>query len=109
MSPVHVKHNRLGEGTLIRKHNGGSLWEVRFSSGHSYRLPFKEFESLATPTPSNGVSDQFRKRRTLEALRMGIVPVEDVKDLTIGLETEQVSLNRALARSQEEGGGAKCP
>src|SRR5258708_22558011 len=104
MSPVHVKHNRLGEGTLIRKHNGGSLWEVRFSSGHSYRLPFKEFESLATPTPSNGVSDQFRKRRTLEAIRMGIVPVEDVKDLTIGLETEQVSLNRALTRSQEEGG-----
>src|SRR5260221_2301618 len=35
---------------------------------------------------------------------MGIVPVENVKDLTIGLETEQVSLGRALARTQEEGG-----
>src|SRR5262249_51993571 len=38
------------------------------------------------------------------ALRMGIVPIEDVKDLTIGLETEQVSLARALARTQEDGG-----
>jgi len=104
MANSRVKHNRLGEGTLIRKHNGGFFWEVRFPSGHSYRLPFKEFQPSSDPTSQNGVSDQFRNRRTLEALRMGIVPVEDVKDLTIGLETEQVSLNRALARSQEEGG-----
>ncbi len=104
MPTVRVIHNRLGEGTLIRKHNGGFLWEVRFPSGRAYRLPFKEFEANVEQRPPNGVSDQFRNRRTLEALRMGIVPVEDVKDLTIGLETEQVSLNRALARSQEEGG-----
>ena len=102
MSNQRVKHRRLGEGTLIRKHNGGFLWEVRFPSGHAYRLPFKEFESTSEPISQNGRSDQFRNRQTLEALRMGIVPVEDVKDLTIGLETEQVSLSRALARSQEE-------
>src|SRR5260221_9634304 len=104
MTNPRVKHNRLGEGTLIRKHNGGFLWEVRFPSGQSYRLPFKDFEMAAEQMPQNGVSDQFRKRRTLEALRMGIVPVEDVKDLTIGLETEQISSNRALARRQEEAG-----
>jgi hypothetical protein len=104
MPNLRVKHNRLGEGTLIRKHSGGFLWEVHFPSGRSYRLPFKEFETSSDPMPQNGVSDQFRNRRILEALRMGIVPVEDVKDLTIGLETEKVSLNRALTRSQEEGG-----
>jgi hypothetical protein len=104
MPPVRVKHNRLGDGILIRKHYGGFVWEVRFPSGRSYRLPFKEFEPLPAEISPNGVSDQFLNRRTLEALRMGIVPVENVKDLTIGLETERVSLNRALARSQEEGG-----
>ena len=103
MPNLIVKHNRLGQGTLIQKHNGGFLWEVHFPSGHHYRLPFKEFET-SDQSPQNGVSDQFRNRRTLEALRMGIVPVEDVKELTIGLETERVSLSRALARSQEEGG-----
>ncbi len=104
MAYPRVKHLRLGEGTLIRKHNGGFLWEVRFPSGRVYRLPFKEFESISEPISQNGASDQFHNRRTLEALRMGIVPVENVKDLTIGLETERVSLSRALARSQEEGG-----
>ncbi|MEP7287028.1 MAG: BREX system ATP-binding domain-containing protein [Chloroflexota bacterium] len=104
MPTVQVKHNRLGEGTLIRKLNGGFLWEVRFPSGHAYRLPFKEFESTAAQISTNGVSDQFRTRQALEALRMGIVPLENVRDLTIGLETERVSLQRALARSQEEGG-----
>src|SRR6266849_10026860 len=104
MPNLRVNHRRLGEGTLIRKHNGGFLWEVRFVSGHAYRLPYREFEISSEMISQNGASDQFRNRRTLEALRMGIVPVENVKDLTIGLETEQVSLSRALARSQEEGG-----
>src|SRR5258708_38606016 len=104
MSNQRVKHRRLGEGTLVRKHDGGFLWEVRFVSGHAYRLPYREFETISEAISQNGASDQFRNRRTLEALRMGIVPVENVKDLTIGLETEQVSLSRALARSQEEGG-----
>jgi len=50
--------------------------------------------------------DQFRARQTLEALRLGIVPVQDVETLTIGLEAERVSLDRALARSRERGGDA---
>src|SRR5260221_3915612 len=104
MPPTRVKHRSLGEGVLIKKHSGGFFWEVRFPSGHSYRLPFREFENSLDQMPQNGMSDQFSNRRTLEALRMGIVPVEDVKDLTIGLETEQVSLARALARTQEDGG-----
>src|SRR5579871_3972884 len=103
MPNLQVNHRRLGQGTLLRKLNGGFLWEVRFPSGHAYRLPFKEFETVSPEISQHGASDQFRNRRTLEALRLGIVPVEDVKDLTIGLETEQVSLSRALARSQEEG------
>src|SRR5207247_2696308 len=52
--------------------------------------------------------DQFRARQTLEALRLGIVPVQDVETLTIGLEAERVSLDRALARSKERGGDVQA-
>jgi hypothetical protein len=49
-------------------------------------------------------TDQFRARQTLEALRLGIVPAQDVETLTIGLEAEQVSLQRALEGARERGG-----
>ena len=49
-------------------------------------------------------TDQFRARQTLEALRVGIVPVQDAETLTIGLEAERVTLDRALDRSHERGG-----
>ncbi len=106
MAYPRVIHRRLGEGLLIGKHNGGFLWEVRFPSGRQYRLPFLEFEGTTEQLSPNGSADQFYNRRTLEALRMGIVPVENVKDLTIGLETERVSLARALDRTREFGGDA---
>lgn len=53
-------------------------------------------------------TDQFRARQTLEALRLGIVPVQDVETLTIGLEAERVSLDRALARAKEHGGDVQA-
>lgn len=104
MPGVPVTHSRLGAGVLIRKLAGGYLWQVKFPPDREYLLPFKQFDNSIESLPQNGLSDQFRNRWTLEALRTGIVPVENVKDLTIGLESEKVSLTRALARSQEEGG-----
>jgi hypothetical protein len=114
-----VVHPQLGPGQLLKTYMGGYEWEVLFESGRRFRLPAREFEddSQATwqtprPTSSLGLNsreavletDQFRARQTLEALRLGIVPVQDVETLTIGLEAEQVSLDRALARSDERGG-----
>jgi hypothetical protein len=116
-----VIHPQLGPGKLLKTYMGGFEFEVLFESGRRFRLPAREFEadsvtawqSRATPT-GNGVApraavleiDQFRARQTLEALRLGIVPVQDVETLTIGLEAERVSLDRALARSMERGGDA---
>src|SRR6266545_5635546 len=116
-----VIHPQLGRGKLLKTYMGGYEWEILFDSGRRFRLPAREFEadsvtawqSRATPA-GNGVTpraavlevDQFRARQTLEALRLGIVPVQDVETLTIGLEAEQVSLDRALARSKERGGDA---
>ena len=114
-----VIHPQLGPGKLLKTYMGGYEFEVLFESGRRFRLPAREFEadsvtawqSRATPA-GNGVTpraavlevDQFRARQTLEALRLGIVPVQDVETLTIGLEAERVSLDRALARSMERGG-----
>ena len=116
-----VIHPQLGPGRLLKTYMGGYEFEVLFESGRRFRLPAREFEadsvtawqSRATPS-GNGVTsraavlevDQFRARQTLEALRLGIVPVQDVETLTIGLEAERVSLDRALARSMERGGDA---
>jgi hypothetical protein len=100
---------------------GGYEWEVLFESGRRFRLPAREFASESVSAwqtqiapATNGFTpraavldiDQFRARQTLEALRLGIVPVQDVETLTIGLEAERVSLDRALARSKERGGDA---
>lgn len=119
MEPRHVEHPQLGPGRLVKTYMGGHEWEVEFASGRRFRLPAREFEqesvaawqaqanlSIALPAPRQAIlgADQFRARQTLETLRFGIVPVQDVETLTIGLEAEGVSLNRALARSKERGG-----
>jgi hypothetical protein len=121
MAAEPVVHPQFGEGILLKTYMGGHEWEVQFASGRRFRLPAREFsaESLAgvrarlaahlparPQMPAAGVleSDQFRARQTLEALRTGIVPVQDAETLTIGLEAEQVTLDRALARSRERGG-----
>ena len=111
-----VVHPQLGPGELRRTFMGGYEWEVAFDSGRRFRLPAREFEAesrdawqapAAAPAAPRAVvleADQFRARQTLEALRLGIVPVQDVETLTIGLEAERVSLDRALVRSRERGG-----
>lgn len=122
MQPRLVEHPQLGTGKLLKTYMGGYEWEVEFDSGRRFRLPAREFETEttlqtdylpATPTlplsrPAVLDSDQFRARQTLEALRFGIVPVQDVETLTIGMEAESVSLNRALARSKERGGDVQA-
>jgi hypothetical protein len=98
--PRIVEHPQLGTGKLLKTYMGGYEWEVEFDSGRRFRLPAREFERedaaiLQQKPPrrlANHLSrpailepDQFRARQTLEALRFGIVPVQDVETLTIGL------------------------
>ena len=113
-----VVHPRLGPGELLKTYMGGYELEVQFDSGRRFRLPAREFTAetvsawlppVAIPTaqrPAVLETDQFRAQQTLEALRLGIVPVQDAETLTIGLEAERISLDRALARSKERGGDA---
>jgi hypothetical protein len=111
-----VLHPQLGPGKVLKTYMGGFELEVQFESGRRFRLPARDFETesvsrwqnrsavVAPPRVAVLETDQFRARQTLEALRLGIVPVQDVEMLTIGLEAERVSLDRALARARERGG-----
>lgn len=122
MEPRAVVHPQLGPGTVLKTYMGGYEWEVLFESGRRFRLPAREFaaESVAAwqvkapvrdLVPSRAAvlePDQFRARQTLEALRLGIVPVQDAETLTIGLEAERVSLDRAMARTRERGGDVQA-
>ncbi len=114
-----VTHPQFGNGKLLKTYMSGFEWEVQFESGRRFRLPAREFqpESQASVRPTTipaafaprqiaPDTDQFRARQTLETLRFGIVPVQDVETLTIGLEAERVSLDRALSRSRERSGDA---
>ncbi len=113
MEPQQVYHPQLGTGQLLRTFMGGFEWEVQFASGRRFRLPAKEFAGgpaaapAARPLAVRAVmleGDQFRAQQTLEALRVGVVPVQDAETLTIGLEAERVTLDRALDRTRERGG-----
>ncbi len=117
MEQQQVYHPQFGAGMLLKTFMGGFEWEVQFDSGRRFRLPAKEFdgnshstvgnERMAPPLPPRAVVlevDQFRAQQTLEALRIGIVPVQDAEMLTIGLEAERVSVERSLDRSRERSG-----
>jgi hypothetical protein len=110
-----VVHPQFGKGEILSMHMGGLQWEVRFETGQRFRLPSREFNEesqqhvpisqshLKAHSRSLG-TEQFQARQTLEALRLGIVPIKDAETFTIGLEAEKVTLDRALSRSREQGG-----
>ena len=117
MEAKTVHHPQFGAGRLLKTYMSGFEWEVLFDSGRRFRLPAREFnaesladvrgETITPPLPQRTIqleTDQFRARQTLEALRVGIVPVQDAETLTIGLEAERVTLDRAFDRSKERGG-----
>lgn len=117
MEPQIVQHPQFGAGKLLRTYMGGYEWEVEFDNGRRFRIPSRDFNpesrsilgsGLVAPTATSRVlmleTDQFRARQTLEALRFGVVPVQDAEHLTIGLESEKVTLNRAFDRCQESSG-----
>ncbi|MBL8155556.1 MAG: DUF2791 family P-loop domain-containing protein [Anaerolineae bacterium] len=117
MEPQIVQHPQFGAGKLLKTYMGGYEWEVEFENGRRFRIPSREFNPESRPSLAAGFvapsalprspmleMDQFRARQTLEALRFGVVPVQDAEHLTIGLVPEKVTLDRALERSQERSG-----
>lgn len=121
MIEKQVIHPRLGKGKLMSTSNGGSTWEVLFTSGVRLRLPAVQFETKFAPPPPrqvvplresiySGLSldeaglSPFQARQTIETLRMGIVPLSEVEKLTIGLKVERTTIERALGQTASDGG-----
>jgi hypothetical protein len=115
--PIFVHHKTFGKVKLLRKHSNGFIWEFELEDGRRLKQPERNFEQAEQPAPKPAPvapsrrqprpfppdKTQFTARQTIETLRYGIVPVEDIKDLTIGLETSRIALERSLERAKQGG------
>jgi hypothetical protein len=114
-----VEHPQYGQGTITAIYRNGSEWLVRFESGLRFRRPRQEFigeqaSSLAPAAPLPSLDGQpmppsrYAARQLLEALRVGVAPVQHIKALTIGLESERASLAEGLAAAHQTGGAVRA-
>jgi hypothetical protein len=118
--PKKVFHREMGEAHLIQTHLSGYVWEVEIiSTKRRYRLPAKDFvddsvmavertlpaipnsRPLRRPLPK---LERFRARQTVEALRFGVVPVQDIESLTLGLDRERAIMDHTLQEALENRG-----
>jgi len=112
-----VEHPLYGRGQVMALYRNGTEWMVRFENGLRFRRARQEFSGQ-----HNGVGEpvvpppvfapmprtQFEARQLLEALRVGIAPVQHIHELTIGLATERASLSTALKASHQMGGAVRA-
>ncbi|HSN77075.1 MAG TPA: BREX system ATP-binding domain-containing protein, partial [Anaerolineae bacterium] len=114
-----VEHPQYGKGTITAIYRNGSEWLVRFESGLRFRRPRQEFVGeqavMLAPAAPLPVLDsqpmppsQYGARQLLEALRVGVAPVQHIKALTIGLEGERASLVAGLSAAHQAGGAVRA-
>lgn len=114
-----VEHPQYGKGVVAAIYRNGSEWLVRFESGLRFRRPRQEFvgEGQVTLAPAAPLPvldsqpmppSQYGARQLLEALRVGVAPVQHIKELTIGLEGERASLVEGLAAAHQTGGAVRA-
>ena len=114
-----VKHPQYGCGKIVALYRNGTEWMVRFESGLRFRRSRTEFEGqqimpVAPATPValpeiNPMSPtQFDARQLIEALRVGVAPIQHIQELTIGLAAERTSLREGLNQAHQTGGGVRA-
>lgn len=114
----HVDHPHYGHGQILAVYKGGSEWLVRFVSGLRFRRPRWEFNGQSevalaiAPIPVAPTAplpkSRFTARSLIEALRFGIAPAAQVRELTVGLEQERASLIAALNEAHAKGGAVRA-
>ena len=118
-----VTHPVFGRGHLLELRNAGRDAAVRFDNGIRAVVQVNILtirqgaEPLAPPRPivtprievarTPEQERRFAARRTIEALRYGVVPQTQIRDLSAGLETERASLQRAFAEVDKSGGDVR--
>jgi hypothetical protein len=115
-----VNHPLFGRGQIAELRNAGREASVRFENGIRAVVLLSMLtildSSRAQPSPpprptrrptqvkTPEQEQRFAARRTIEALRYGIVPPGRIRELSAGLTRERDSLQRAFAEVSRSGG-----
>lgn len=114
-----VHHPLFGRGRVKELRNAGREAAVQFDSGIRTVVPASMLTTLETspavaaprpqpmavrPELTPDQRQQFAARRTIEALRYGIVPQKRIREMSVGLERPLNSLHEAFEQVQREGG-----
>src|SRR5437763_1612718 len=121
-----VNHPLFGRGQVLELRNAAREAAVRFDNGIRTIVQTNMLATLETnakaaisSAPRNTIAprsdvaptpEQTRKLealRTIEALRYGVVPTKRIRELSVNLERERESLNRAFTEVKETGGDVR--
>ena len=119
-----VNHPLFGRGQVLELRNAGRESVVRFDNGIRATVPFSMLSVLQAAETENKPPKPFfvprqekvftpeesariEARRTVEALRYGLVPAKRIRELSVGLDEEKMSLHRAFADTKEKGGDVR--
>jgi hypothetical protein len=113
-----VEHPTYGRGRVTALFRNGSEWLVQFESGLRFRRPRREFNGqderngVPAPPPVTTLAPmqrtQYEARQLVEALRVGIAPMQHIQELTIGLNEERANIRSALNQAHQQGGAARA-
>lgn len=125
-----VNHPLFGRGQVLELRNAARSAVVRFDNGiravveSNMLSTLQPAASVATSTSTSAHANQLfaprpervftpedtarlEARRTVEALRYGVVPIKRIRELSVGLEEERASLHRAFGEVNENGGAVR--
>ncbi len=119
-----VNHPLFGRGQVLELRNAGRESVVRFDNGIRAAVPVNMLSVLQAAEMENKPPKPFfvprqekiftpeesarlEARRTIEALRYGLVPAKRIRELSVGLDEEKASLHRAFTDTKEKGGDVR--
>lgn len=119
-----VNHPLFGRGQVAELRNAAREVAVSFDNGIRAVVPVNILSILQasnipappprpiTPPPAEVArtpeqQQRLSARRTVEALRYGVVPQKRIRELSAGLESERASLNRAFEGTARLGGDVR--
>lgn len=120
-----VSHPLFGRGQVVELRNAAREAVVKFDTGIRTVVPASMLTGLdtntAAPTAPASVTqshmrlkrinmdtpERLEARRTIEALRYGIVPHGRIRELSVGVEREQASLQHAFDEVERSGGDVR--
>ena len=118
-----ASHPLFGRGQVLELRNAGRDAVVRFDNGIRATVPNNMLSILQAaenqPAPKPFIAPRVERiftpeeekrieaRRTIEALRYGLVPAKRIRELSVGLDEEKESLQKAFAETKENGGDVR--